>query len=471
MNNGIPTSPPQLLLVDDEPAILYSYEMLLRRAGYDQIRTVGDSREILPLLDTIPVALVLLDLGMPHLSGRDLLHEIATRHPVVPVIIVTGSSEIDTAVSCMKSGACDYLTKPVDPDRFVASVRKALKMNAMHREITSLRDYLLTGKLHNEDAFAAFTTRNPRMRTIFGYIQGVSVTGEPVLVTGETGTGKELAARAIHAASNRTGAFVAVNAAGLDDLMFADTLFGHRKGAFTGADRDREGMIAAATGGTLFLDEIGELSPTSQIKLLRLLQEGEYYPLGTDRVVLSKARIVVATNRDLRSLATDSSFRRDLYYRLATHTVHLPPLRERRDDLPLLLEHFLGEAATSLGKPLPAYPGELLDLLSAYDFPGNVRELRAMVFNAMAQHRGKILSLTPFIAAAGTEPPATINCRPAMTPNGMEWPPAADRFPTLKAMEEFLVAEALKVSAGNQGPAARLLGISRQALNKRVRKK
>lgn len=214
------------------------------------------------------------------------------------------------------------------------------------------------------------------MRRIFRYMEAVAASDQPVLVTGETGVGKEMVVRALHDASHRKGQFIAVNVAGLDDQAFSDTLFGHTRGAFTGADQAREGLVAKAAGGTLFLDEIGDLQLPSQIKLLRLLQEREYYPLGSDNGKKSDARIVVATNRDLKQMMEGNSFRSDLYYRLKTHRIQVPPLRDRLEDMPLLVNHFLDEAAAAIGKSRPVTPVELNGYLAAYSFPGNIRELK-----------------------------------------------------------------------------------------------
>ena len=322
------------------------------------------------MLAETDAGVIVLDLQMPHISGKELLGEIGDTYPNVPVIIVTAANELDTAVECMKKGAFDYLVKPIEAERFVACIRKALEMNALHREIHLLRENLLSGRVQNEAAFAAFTTRNAAMKGLFGYLEAVGPTDQPVLITGETGVGKELVARALHELSGRSGAFVAVNSAGLDDLVFADTLFGHKKGAFTGADQVREGMITRAAGGTLFLDEIGDLSPASQIKLLRLLQEGEFYPLGGDTPLMNRARIVVATNCGLEEMIAAGSFRKDLYYRLCAHKVLIPPLRKRAEDIPLLLETFLGEAAASLQKKKPALSSRTALLPGKLSFPG-----------------------------------------------------------------------------------------------------
>ena len=272
----------------------------------------------------------------------------------------------------------------------------------------------------------------------------------------------------MHKLCGRTGELVSLNVAGLDDNLFSDTLFGHVHGAFTGADKAREGLIAKAAGGTLFLDEIGDLKPASQVKLLRLLQAGTYYPIGSDVPRTSDARIVAATNKQLHRRMGRGKFRQDLYFRLSSHPVELPPLRERKDDLPLLLQHFIDEAAQSMGKSLLRPSEELITLLGLYDFPGNIRELRAMVFNAVAQHRrGSILAMDSFqqVVRRGqgktdTGPPATNRREPELM--------IPERFPTLKQAEQFLVEQAMQRAHNNQRIAATLLGITRQSLNRRL---
>jgi DNA-binding NtrC family response regulator len=261
---------------------------------------------------------------------------------------------------------------------------------------------------------------------------------------------------------------VALNVAGLDDTMFSDTLFGHKKGAFTGADQARDGMIARAGKGTLFLDEIGDLNESSQIKLLRLLQEQEYYPVGSDSFRKSDARIVLATNHDLQKLMASGEFRTDLYYRLCAHQIHIPPLRERLDDLPLLLDHFLTAAAKELNKKKPTPPGELVTLLSLYSFPGNVRELEAMVFDAVARHGSGILSMDSFRKVIEKERPALQNA-PSAEPEENALTGLFGHFPTVREVEEYMIGESLKLAKGNQGIAASLLGITRQTLNNRLK--
>jgi DNA-binding NtrC family response regulator len=308
------------------------------------------------------------------------------------------------------------------------------------------------------------------MRSVFKYIESVAATSQPVLITGETGVGKELIAQAIHRLSGRQGEMVAVNAAGLDDTTFSDTLFGHKRGAFTGAERAREGLIEKATDGTLFLDEIGDLHQQSQVKLLRLLQEREYYPLGSDVPKATNARILVATNRDLLALQESGTFRADLYYRLLLHRINVPPLRERRDDIPLLVEYILQNAAEELGKPKPTPPPELFTLLSVYDFPGNIRELKALIFDAVSRHESGKLSLESFHKHIRPEVSAELS-RPADVIQELDSLYASlQRLPSLKEAEESLIQEAMSRTDGNQTLAAMMLGITRQTLHRRLRK-
>jgi DNA-binding NtrC family response regulator len=359
----------------------------------------------------------------------------------------------------------------VESRRLIASVEKALDLSSMSEELSSLKERLLSDYLEHPAAFAAIVTGNKKMRALFQYAEVVAGTRQPIMITGETGVGKELLARAIHELSGSKGDFVALNVAGLDDNMFSDTLFGHKKGAFTGADQAREGMISRAGGGTLFLDEIGDLNESSQIKLLRLLQEKEYYPVGSDMVQKSDARVLLATNRDIKKLINEGKFRNDLYYRLCTHLINIPPLRERLDDIPLLLDHFLSDAAASLNKKKPTPPSELATLLSIYRFPGNVRELEALVFDAVTRHTSGILSMESFRALIGDERPA-VQVATHQSPSD-ENPLAAffGHFPTIDEVEEYMIAEAMKLAKGNQGIAGNLLGMGRQTLNKRLKAK
>jgi DNA-binding NtrC family response regulator len=458
-----------ILLVDDEPQALTSFEMVLRSANMNHILRCEDGREVMPLLAREEIEVMLLDLRMPHLSGEEVLAMANGELPGLPVIVVTGANDVDTAVRCMKAGAFDYMVKPVEKSRLIAGVRRAVELQELQRENRLLKAHVLSDRLEHPEAFAEIVTRSDRMRSVFQYVEAIAASPQPVLITGETGVGKELVARAVHTLSNRKGVFLPVNVAGLDDNVFADTLFGHRKGAFTGADQARSGLVEQAAGGTLFLDEIGDLSVASQVKLLRLLQDGEYFPLGSDVAKRSDARVVVATNQELRTLQDPGRFRKDLYYRLRAHHIHIPPLRERLEDLPFLAEHFLEQAAQTLGKKKPVPPQELAVLLRTYHFPGNVRELQAMIMDAVSAHKSGILSLDVFKAQIQeqrgmAEPGAR---QPVQGEQGLL--SFSEQLPTLKQAGDLLIGEAMRRAHGNQAIAALSLGITRQALNRRLK--
>lgn len=453
-----------VVLVDDEKTVLLSSKMILASAGIRSVQTFDDSRDLMPFLASHEAAVVVLDLFMPYLPGTRLLPEIIQAYPEMPVIVMTASQEVESAVHCMKEGAFDYLVKPVEESRFVSSVKRALELRALRLQVDALKRYLITDHLEHDEAFSRIVTASRKMRTLFQYAEAVSDSGEPVLISGETGTGKELFAGAVHELSSRKGPFVTLNVAGLDDALFSDTLFGHKKGAFSGAESARDGLVAQAAGGTLFLDEIGDLKPASQVKLLRLLQEQEYHPLGSDIAKISDVRVVCATNRDLHARMTKGKFRPDLYFRLSVHQIEIPPLRERREDIPVLLAHFAAEAGEAMQRKIPDVPAELLTLLDNYYFPGNVRELRAMVYDVMAQHpSGRVLSVKSFRKLVKTQQKPEQQQRSGETSSIQE-----GQFPTLKEAEEMHIREALRRSGGNQGTAATLLGISRPALNRRL---
>jgi DNA-binding NtrC family response regulator len=459
-----------VLLVDDEPRTLLSFSTLLKSSGLRHVTTIDDSRSVIPFLEQQPVALVVLDLSMPFIPGQDLLVEIQQRFPETPVIIMTATNEIDTAVECMQNGALDYLVKPVENNRFISSVKRALEFYRLKEEVSNLKKYVLSDKLENPAAFKHIITISKKKLAIFKYIEAISQSSQPVLITGETGVGKELAAKALHLCGKPRKEFIAVNVAGLDDTMFSDTLFGHKKGAFTGADVKRDGLIARAAGGTIFLDEIGDLNPQSQVKLLRLIQEHEYYPLGSDIPHKTDAHIIVATNQDLDQLMEKNKFRRDLYFRLSAHHIHVPPLRERKEDIPLLLDQFIEKAANSLNKKAPKPPPQLTALLSHYDFPGNIRELESMVYDAISRHTSGILSMDSFKRVIKTGMPTPESEKEIDASLSAHHPldQVFGKFPTLKQVEDYIVDEALKRANGNQGIAATFLGITRQALNKRL---
>jgi DNA-binding NtrC family response regulator len=459
----------QILLVDDEPAWLRGFSLALERsAGINNILVCQDSNRVMSILEKSSVGLVLLDLTMPDTDGEELLGTISEEYPDIMVIVVSGMNQLETAVRCIRRGAYDYFVKTDALEHITKGVLNAIKSYDLESMHSAMRNRILSGELTDPEVFADIVTISPAMKQIFQYIESIAQSSLPVLVTGESGVGKELIARAVHEASGRTGEMVGINVAGLDDNTFSDTLFGHTVGAFTGATRPRKGMVERSNGGTLFLDEIGDLSLQSQVKLLRLLQEGEYYPLGSDRPRCLQARIIVATHQDLRQKERQGEFRRDLYYRLQIHHMHIPPLRERKEDIPLLLDRFLGEAARELGKKVPQYPKELSGYLTNYAFPGNIRELKAMVYDAVSVHKSHTMSMSSFLKAMHLEPSSDqmTEKRPHEESSPFDEMPS---LPTIAQCVEQLVAEAMKKANGNQTLAARMLGISQPALSKRLK--
>ena len=460
-----------VLLVDDEENYLLSASFILNAAGITNIIECADGREVERIMQEKPVSVVVLDIIMPFINGTAVLRSLSENYPKIPVIMSTALNDVDIAVDAIKNGAFDYLVKPIDDTRLITTLKRAIQLGEVQDQNAILKSYLLSDKLEHPEAFEEIITQSPKMRSVFQYAEAISPTSLPVLIAGETGVGKELAARAIHRLSGRRGEFISVNVAGIDDTLFSDTLFGHKKGAFTGAVQDRKGLIESAAGGTLFLDEIGDLRFESQVKLLRLLQEGKYFPVGSDIPRISDARIVVATNVSLAQKQQDGEFRKDLFYRLQAHQIVQPPLRERKEDVPLLVHHFLKKATEKLARPKITPPPELFTLLKNYNFPGNIRELEGMVFDAVSRHKGGVLSMESFrekIRASGgieTEP-------------GAVTPPVTDgerlvfpkQLPTLKSVEQQLIDEALQRADGNQRIAASFLGITRRALNNRLRR-
>lgn len=467
---GYPDRP--VVIVDDEPHILTGFSVELKYNGIRNILTCSDPESVMPLLDTTPVSMVFLDLMMPGLSGRDLLDRIRQSHPDIPVVVVTASNDLETAVDCMKQGAHDFLAKPLEPGRLASVCRHTLEYLDMKQEIGRLRKTLINPESDDHPAFKEIITNTPEMKAIFRYLSCVATTSQPLFVTGETGTGKDLVAQAVHTLSNRKAPLVKINTAGLDDTMFADTLFGHVRGAFTGAETPRAGLVERAGTGTLFLDEIGDLSPLSQVKLLGLIQDREYMRIGEDTVRFSGARIIAATNRKISDLKNPEKFRQDLFFRLMTHHVHLPPLRERTDDILPLTRHFIHKAAQDIGVDPPEIGSDAMGLLYRYRFPGNIRELEGMIFDAVSTCRDKALS--PEVFQRHMDQTA-LEISPGTGPASAKTRGTESDFslfttlPTLKYASELLIQEALKRADGNQSEAARILGISRQALNKRLK--
>jgi DNA-binding NtrC family response regulator len=459
-----------ILIVDDEENALESFEITLNSCGIEDIVLCKDSREVRTLLKSRKFEIILLDLTMPHITGEELLPLIVQDYPETPVIIITGDIEVETAVRCMQVGAFDYMVKPVEEKRLISGIKRGVDRNQLYRENMNLKHQFLYGKLAHPEVFSNIITRSSTMISILKYIEVIANSPEPVFLTGETGVGKELFARAIYNVSQRKGNFVPVNVAGLDDTIFSDTLFGHLKGAFTDAHQSRKGLIEQAAGGTLFLDEIGDLSHSSQVKLLRLIQEHEYFPIGSDISRHTDAHIITSTNRDIEKLLESGQFRKDLYYRLDVHHVYIPPLRRHQDDIVLLVDYFLEEAAKCYEKKKPTPPPELFILLENYSFPGNIRELRAMIYDAVSAHTSGILSMKSFRKVLDNKQKGTQDLAEDMMSGELHWLQSFNPLPTLKQAESVLIREAMKQAKGNQTIAAQLLGITRQTLINKLKK-
>lgn len=458
----------KILVVDDDTDLLNQLTRTLVSNGLGEVEPLSSPLAVMDRLARGDIQVLLLDLVMPGMSGADLLRMVNQSYPQIPVIMMTAVTDVSTAVACIKSGAFDYLTKPLDTPRLYATVRKAMSFSEMATQNRHLKGFLLGEPLSRPEIFSGIITVDSKMKSIFKLVETVAATPHPILITGETGVGKELIARAIHDASGLTGEFVPVNVAGLDDVMFSDMIFGHRRGAYTGASEHREGLIRKASGGTLFLDEIGDMNQDSQKMLLRLLQEKEYYRLGSDILHHSNARIIAASNRDFKEMIAAGTFRQDLYHRLTIHQIKIPPLRERSADVPLLAGHFAMEAAVDLGMEPPELPVEIKLALSRFDFPGNVRELMNMIRNAVACSRRGILTFEDFQELAPVEPISKKGVLKVSTEGSFTVYASFERFPTIDEVEELLIREAMRVSEGNKGVATELLGISRPTLNKKL---
>jgi DNA-binding NtrC family response regulator len=478
-----------ILVVDDTPQNLDLLSEILARDGFE-VRPVKSGGLALVSAQTVTPDLILLDIMMPGMDGYEVCRRLKEdeRTRDVPVIFISAREEPVDRLKAFEVGGVDFITKPFQAEEALARVRTHLALRRVQtrlekqkaeleleiaerkkteEELSKVQDSLagiLEKRLRHPEVFKSIVSQSEKMRTIFQYIEALACSSEPVLITGESGVGKELIAKAIHDVSRPRGPWVPVNIAGLDDNVFSDTLFGHVKGAFTGADRARAGMIEKAAGGTLFLDEIGDLRPVSQIKLLRLLQEKEFMPLGSDKVMEVSARIVVATNVDLDQKQKAGEFRKDLFFRLCTHCIEIPALKERIEDISILLNYFLEEAAREMNKNKPTPPAELSLLLANHPFPGNVRELRAMVFNAVSVHSGRKLSMDIFKKALGVS-----SKDPELSLLGGSLLTFHERLPTLRDAAKLLVREAIQRTKGNQSMAARLLGITQPALSSRLK--
>ena len=449
----------RVVVVDDEPAIRFSLSELLEADGHD-VRAAEHAPAALALLEQAPADLVLTDLRMPKVSGLELLAAVRAHHPDVLVVLVTAHGDERTAVRALREGAYDYLPKPFDNDEVRATVRRAHEVLALRSENARLRDELA-------GSYRGLIGDSPALREVQELVARAAPTDVTVLVTGESGTGKELVARALHAGSRRARrAFLALNCAALPAELAEAELFGHVKGAFTGAGRDREGLFEAADGGTLFLDEVGDLAPAAQAKLLRVLETREVTRVGDTRAQAVDVRVIAATNRPLAALERDGRFRADLRYRLEVLTIALPPLRNRREDVLPLAVHFLARAAELQSRRALALSEPARAALLAHDWPGNVRELRNAMERALVVAAGPTIELAdlPQAVSRSEAPPRSADAFTAALPLGEARRRAHDSFD-----REYLEA-ALARHDGNVSRTAQALGVHRQSLQKMLRR-
>ena len=463
------------LIIDNEKLFIDLYKPILNAFGLKKIFTSTNDKKIMTILDKESVNIIIFDIAKSFLDGIDLLTAIKLLYPEVPIIIVTNELDIKVALNCVKKGAFDYIEKNTDEYKLRKVIKSALNYQYTSDEVSRLRSdisYLMNIKhnikLKDNTAFSELITNSDYMFSVFAYCEAIAKTKNTVFIKGDTGTGKELIARAIHKSSKRTGGFVACNIAGFDDQMLSDALFGHVKGAFTGAVSKRTGLVDKANGGTLFLDEIGDLNLSSQVKLLRLLQEREYTPLGSDEIKTSDIQIVVATNRDIKEMCSKKVFRKDLYFRLMTHCIELPGLKDRKNDIPLLFDYFLKNTAHRLNIKIPTYHQSLVHMLQLYDYPGNIRELKNMIEDALVNHTSKMLSGKIFQKHInrskfneGYEDRISLSIEGLIS--------QLDELPGIKKFADMLVCEAMKRTGDNQTLAAKMLGISHQAFNRRLK--
>lgn len=447
-----------ILLVDDEPAVLRSQKSLLELHGHRSIVGVTSAEPARAQFEAHEIAMAIVDLTLTRESGMELIKWIKEHYPDTVVLVVTGASDLAIAVECMRNGAYDFLVKGNDSGRLPSAVRNALAYRRTNLENDRLRTALVSNTLRNPAAFEGFVTASPAIRHLFVYLEAVATTPDPILITGETGVGKEVVARAVHTASGRSGPFVAVNLGGLDDQTVSDTLFGHTRGAFTGAQGSRDGVVRTAADGTLFLDEFAEISPETQVKLLRLIDSGELRPLGSDRVFRSQARLVFATNRDLHRRIEDNSFRRDLYFRISGHGIEIPPLRDRPEDIEPILLHLMAAESQRLRRdPLPITAG-VLRQIKAMPLLGNARELQQLVVTALVRGEWQV-------HAPAERPQQSLT---NTWPEDSDTPIAFGRsLPTPAAAIEALLREADRRYPNNRGRAAAAVGLTPQAFANR----
>jgi DNA-binding NtrC family response regulator len=438
---------PRILIVDNDPEMVSLLDRHCARQGW-AVTGISGGRDALEMLAREHVDVVLTDLVMDDVDGLKLLREAQSRPDPPRVVIMTAFATVDTAIEAIRQGAYDYLRKPFKLDEATIAVGRALADRRLHEENRRLRD-----EVAQRVSFQMIVGRSSAMRAVLDQVRAVSESDAPVLLVGESGTGKELVARAIHRDSSRSEqAFVAVNCGAIPDTLLESELFGHEKGAFTGADRKRRGLFAEASGGTLFLDEVGDIPLQLQVKLLRVLQDRMVRPVGGSQDIHLDFRLISATHRDLPALVNEGRFREDLYYRLAVIPIRVPSLRERPDDIPLLATHFLEQIAQRLGKRIDGFDAEATAWLLRHRWPGNVRELENMV------ERAATLTRNPSITFDDLGIQFAADCRIA-----------AGLRPTLADLEDQYVRRVLEETRGDKHAAARILGVSLRTLQRKFR--
>ena len=448
----------KILVVDDERSMRELLMIVLRREGH-QVLLAEDGPTAVAQLEREPIDVLISDIKMPGMSGVDVLREAKRIDPDIVGIMVTAYASTETAVEALRQGAYDYLTKPFDVEELKAKVRNALERRTLRQE-----NVLLKRALRSSSAFSNIIGRSKPMQDVFDLVETVAPTNSTILVTGESGTGKELVARAVHTNSlRRDQAFVALNCGALPETLLESELFGHMRGAFTGAAITKKGLLEAAERGTVFLDEISEMSPMMQVKLLRVLQERRFRRVGGNEEIEADIRIIAATNRDLTRAVADGTFREDLFYRINVIPIHLPPLRERREDITPLAEHFVAKYREQMGKSITGLSPEALRWLDAGDWPGNVRQLENVIERAVALERSSLIQLSSLPAEPRNKPNGGESAEAADTPR--ELPETGLDLPRhLETQEREFVAQALKQTGGRHDKAAKLLAISPRQL-------
>jgi Nif-specific regulatory protein len=450
----------RILIVDDDASSRTELAELLHDDGY-AVETAADGFKALPKLDEFAPDVVLTDLHMPGMNGLELMRRARERDPECVVIVMTAYAAVETAISALKQGAADYLTKPINVEELLVVLERALERKRLRAEAAQLRERL--GKRHRIENMVG---NSAQMQKVYETILQVAPSRASVLITGESGTGKELIAAAIHQHSPRSsGPFVKLHCAALAETLLESELFGHEKGSFTGAVSRRDGRFQQAHGGTLFLDEIGEISPSIQVKLLRFLQEHEFQRVGGNQTIKVDVRVIAATNRDLVKNIKEGRFREDLYYRLNVVSIDVPPLRERPADIPLLAMYFLHRYADENGKQLTGFSDEALARLSRYSWPGNVRELENAIERAVIVARGSEIraeDLSPLITAAGA------SAAGAGGSGSAEGGPPQIPGATMAELERYAILKTLEYTGGSTSKASEILGISIRKIQYRL---